>query len=160
MSSLLIRRTLFACVFALSAHGVAARDPVQLISNAEYAQELKFASQMPRVRAAIPNAAPVPGAPAIELQKPKLQETLKAPFPIQLVFKSGEDAEVVPDSFKVLYGFLKLDITDRVVQNAKVTKEGVFVDQANIPAGSHKLVLQIRDSKNRKAETVMSFDVE
>jgi hypothetical protein len=60
----------------------------------------------------------------------------------------------------MIYGFLKLDITDRVVQNTKVTKEGLSVDQANIPAGSHKLVLQIRDSKNRKAEIVMSFNVE
>ncbi|MBI1892314.1 MAG: hypothetical protein HYS18_16845 [Burkholderiales bacterium] len=160
MSAVMARRALFVVAFALTAHTASAREIIQLVSDAEYAQEKQFAAKMPRTRQLLPQVTVVPGAPLIDLKKPQIQDTLKAPFPIQLVFKPTDDAEVVPDSFKVLYGFLKLDITDRVVQNAKVTKEGLFVDQANIPAGTHKLLLQIRDSKNRKAEVVVSFNVE
>jgi hypothetical protein len=148
----------FACVSV--AQITSASDASFLVSDAEYAQEKQVEANLPKSGQLTAKSVPVPGAPVIELQKPKMQETLKAPFPIQLAFKTNDGADVDLDSFKVLYGFMKLDITDRVVHNAKLSKEGLSVDNANIPAGNHKLILQLRDSKNRKTEVTMNFTVE
>lgn len=155
-------RAFLTLLLLLASQLVQAGVAFDLINNAEYARDKEFAARAPADQDGISKgfSFPEPGAPVIELQTPKLQDTLKAPFAIHLVFKAAEDAEVVPDSFKVLYGFLKLDITERITQHAKPTKDGLSVEQANIPAGSHKLLLQIRDSKNRQAEKTMSFNVE
>jgi hypothetical protein len=152
------RHAVLALSLGLTAHCALAAGAISLISNEEFMQEKQF--EATRTRAIPDMHKSAPGAPIIELAKPKLNDTLKAPFPIQLVFKANDDAEVLPETFKVYYGFMKLDITDRVVKNTKVTKTGLTVDQADIPAGSHKLLLQITDSKNRKTEVPMSFTVE
>jgi hypothetical protein len=158
MNTIRFRHAVLGLVLGCSAHCALAAGALQLISNEEFMQEKQFAAS--RTRSVDLHKPAVPGAPVIELSKPKLNDTLKAPFPIQLVFKASDDAEVLPETFKVFYGFMKLDITDRVVKNTKVTKTGLTVDQADIPAGTHKLLLQITDSKNRKTEMPMSFTVE
>lgn len=153
------RRAFVALLLGLvSRYGIAG-DAFSLVTAAEFASEMALEARTP-FDALAPKALPTPGAPVIELQKPQMQEALRAPFPIQLAFKAGDDAEIAPATFKVLYGMLKLDITDRVIKHATITKDGLSVENADIPTGSHKLLLQIRDTKDRKSETVMSFRVE
>lgn len=100
--------------------------------------------------------------PLIEILKPEPAADLKvvAPFAIQVQFRSQADAEIVPDTFKVMYGALKLDITSRITKYVKVTPEGFVLDNAKIPAGKHRLTLQVQDSKQRVAERELRVEVE
>lgn len=103
----------------------------------------------------------VADGPELALLKPvSLSQPLKAPFPINLAFKPKDGAQVVPESFRALYGAFRLDITDRIVKHAKVGANGIDLDKAEIPSGSHRLVLQVRDDKNRLGETEIRFSVE
>jgi hypothetical protein len=133
-------------------------DGIRLVTDDELAREREYASRIDTQFVA--RSVSVPGAPVIEVRNPKLDDTLRTPFQIRISFKAREGAEVVPSTFKVFYGYLKLDITDRVVQKVTVAKEGLIVEEANIPAGSHKLLLQVRDSMDRVGEMTLSFKVE
>lgn len=99
--------------------------------------------------------------PQIDILKPEPTADLKvaAPFAIQVQFRGQADAAIVPESFKVLYGALKLDITSRITKYVKVTAEGFTMDDARIPPGKHRLVLQIQDSKQRTVERELRVEV-
>lgn len=136
---------------------VLAADALQLVTDADMARESHLAATTKPVYE--PKAF-VPGAPLIDVSSPKTEGTLKAPFPIHVAFKPQEGAEVVPGSFQALYGAFKFDITERITKKAKVTKEGIDVSEANIPAGSHKLTVRITDSQGRVGEKQVAFTVE
>jgi hypothetical protein len=59
-----------------------------------------------------------------------------------------------------MYGAFKIDITQRVTAIVKVTKDGFNLDSANIPAGRHRLTLQVMDEKQRLAERELRLEVE
>lgn len=132
-------------------------DGLLLVTDDEVARETSYAATVDE--RFVPRSVPMPGAPLIQVRSPSIAEELKAPFPIRVEFKAVDGAEVLPASFRVYYGFLRLDITDRVVQKVRVEKSGVAIEEAEIPSGAHKLVLQIKDSKGRLGETALSFRV-
>lgn len=101
-------------------------------------------------------------APQIEVLKPEPSADLKvkAPFGIKVQFRGLNDAEIVPDTFKVLYGAFKIDITNRITKFVKVTATGFDLDNAKIPEGKHRLILQVQDSKQRMAERELRVEVE
>lgn len=101
-------------------------------------------------------------APVIDILQPEPQADLrvKAPFAITVQFRSQPDAAIVPASFKVLYGALKLDITGRITKYVAVTDQGFSLENAKIPVGKHRLTLQVQDEKQRLAERELRFEVE
>ena len=109
-----------------------------------------------------PSLRPKGIVPAIDILKPEPAPDLKvkAPFAIAVEFKGQPDAGIVPGSFKVLYGALKLDITNRITKYVKVTEQGFTLDNAQIPTGKHRLTLQVQDDKQRLAERELRFEVE
>lgn len=100
--------------------------------------------------------------PLIDILKPELATDLKvkAPFPITVLFKGMADAAIDPKTFKVMYGAFKVDITSRITGLVKVTREGFALENANIPAGKHRLTLQVMDEKQRVAERELRVEVE
>lgn len=98
--------------------------------------------------------------PSIDILQPAPgEQKVKAPFAIQLRFRSS-DSSIVPDSFKVLYGALRLDITDRIRKYAQPSAEGISIDKANIPPGKHRITVQVADDKQRVAEREIRIEVE
>ena len=85
---------------------------------------------------------------------------MKAPFPIAVAFKGLPDAAIDPATFRVLYGMLKIDISSRITKFVTVTKDGFSMDNAQIPAGKHRLTLQVKDEKQRIAERELRVEVE
>jgi hypothetical protein len=59
----------------------------------------------------------------------------------------------------VLYGAFCLDITKRLLSVAKVSEQGVFVQEASLPKGRHKLTMVVEDSAGRKGNRTVEFDV-
>jgi hypothetical protein len=143
---------------SFAADPIAGNVPDGWLVSASEAQEFKGQDgfnepPMLRMRAVVP---------LIEILKPEPAADLKvvAPFAIQVQFRSQADAEIVPDTFRVLYGAFKVDITSRITKFVKVTPEGFVLDNAKIPPGKHRLTLQVQDSKQRVAERELRVEVE
>ena len=104
-------------------------------------------------------STPVPDAPKIVRVKPGDVAAVTSPFDIVFTFSPQDGAVIDPKSFRVLYGFFRMDITDRVAQQANISVGGVTISRANIPAGKHHLVLNVTDSKQRTGEAEFEIEV-
>lgn len=103
---------------------------------------------------------PKPDAPAIKVVSPSTPGTpVSAPLRIEVAFQPAAGARIVPSSFRVLYGLLKIDLTDRLRQHATVTENGVVVNGAKVPDGQHRMFIQVADDKGNTAEQELRFRV-
>ncbi|MFM8866417.1 MAG: hypothetical protein ACKOFG_16265 [Limnohabitans sp.] len=122
------------------------------------AQELQASQAAPE--RVWPKSAPAPEAPQIELIRPQLGHSINSPTAIDIRFKASPGSQVRPESFRIFYGRLRLDITDRVVQNTAVSREGLSVSQASLPKGQHRLLLSIEDTQNRTGQAQLDFQIQ
>jgi hypothetical protein len=109
--------------------------------------------------ALVPRTAVSPNAPQIDILHPKLDSPIASPTAIQLVFVPSASSTVRPETFKVLYGRLRVDITQRLTQVAKVTAEGVHIKEASLPKGTHRLLLSIEDQLGRQGIKSLDFEI-
>jgi len=102
-------------------------------------------------------------APLIRVARPELVQghaVLASPVAIELRFEAGEGARINPGSFRVLYGGWHIDITDRILANVGApTEQGLLIQNARIPAGHHKLTVQISDDRLREARLDFELDI-
>lgn len=130
-----------------------ADQPFDLVTAAE-AQRDAAAPRPPRSRAMPPAAPSAPArAPTIEVIAPQGEDNpLSSPLRIEVAFKAPPDARIVPSTFRLLYGVLKIDLTDRLHKVATIRESGVVVDQARVPDGTHRLIVRVADDKGRFGE--------
>jgi len=62
-------------------------------------------------------------------------------------------------AFRVLYGLLKIDLTERLQRQARLSERGLVVEAARMPQGTHRLLLRVADDKGRVAEQTVVFHV-
>ena len=131
--------------------------PITLVTPEEVrAERHAQIKEPPRMR-----AFPTPGAPKIHVVQPEISGgSLQNPIRIELHFSSTSDADIDPGSFRAYYGFLRVDLTKRILKSVHVAKSGLKIENAEIPSGSHRLFLRIADSKERTTETELRFVVE
>lgn len=102
-----------------------------------------------------------PMAPQITIVDPdSIDKKIKNPFTMEVLFKSKDGNPVDFKSFQALYGSLKLDITSRLMKEAVKTSTGIKLSNVNVPSGTHRILLRIKDSQNRLAEKELFFKVE
>jgi hypothetical protein len=106
-----------------------------------------------------PRLTPQAGAPRIEVLVPDVSKPVGAPTGIEVRFVATAPAEPRPESFRVLYGAFKIDVTQRLLGVANVTKEGIKVSGASLPSGRHQLALTITDTMGREAQQIIQFVV-
>ena len=145
---------LSACVLALLLALPAGTRAQMLVTE----QEAAASRAAPQALAA--KAQPVADAPRIELLAPDLGAPVPSPTRILLRFAPIAPAAIRPDSFRVRYGALRLDITARITAVSKVTAEGLDVAQARLPRGPHRLLLEVQDTLGRTGERQLQFVVE
>jgi hypothetical protein len=162
MSNLLRGTAVAALALLLWAHEARADESAafELITASE-AQDaaLAEATAPPQVRT---RAAPIPkpNQPAIQVVTPQAPGTaVAAPVRIEVAFKPAPGARIVPSSFRVLYGLLKIDLTERLRKHATVNENGVVVEQAQVPDGQHRLILQVADDQGNIAEQELRLRV-
>ena len=100
------------------------------------------------------------GEPSITIVSP--QSTLRpisTPVRIEVAFETSPGARIVPGTFKVLYGLLRIDVTSKIRSYAVVSEHGLLAEKAVLPPGTHRLFLQISDSAGRTAESEVKFSV-
>ncbi len=146
----------------LAAGAARAQSPgtFDLITEAEAQQSAKAEREAPpevRTRQIVVPKTNVPGIRVISPTTPG--PAVAAPLRIELVFTPTPGTRIVPSSFRVLYGLLKIDLTDRLRQHATVTEAGVVVDRAVVPVGQHRLILQVADDKGNTAEQELRIRV-
>lgn len=138
----------------------------ELVTPAEAARDRELrpkneALDMPEVTRSrsMPGAAAAPAALAIRVLTPTSQASVTAPLRIELAFEAPPGVRVVPASFRVLYGVLKIDLTERLRRFSTISERGVVVDQAVVPDGLHRLYLQVADDKGNMAEQELRLRV-
>ena len=104
-------------------------------------------------------ASPLPGAPVIEVISPRLNAPITSPSSIELLFQPAAHSAVRPETFRVLYGRLRLDITQRLLSATPITARGITVKEASLPKGSHRLLLSIEDTEGRQGQKVLELEV-
>ena len=95
----------------------------------------------------------------IEVIAPRLNASITSPSSIELLFQPAAPSAVRPETFRVLYGRLRLDITQRLLSATPITAQGITVKEANLPKGSHRLLLSIEDTEGRQGHKVLEFEV-
>ena len=144
------RRTLVS-LLALSATGVRANDDgFVLITQQQLDEEQRAqATQRPE----LPPSRKRGVFPMIRVIDPRAGDGgVQSPLRLEFQFETSRDAHIVPATFRVLYGILKFDLTDTLRPHARWNEQGVVVAQAMVPAGSHRLLVQIADDKGRVNE--------
>lgn len=145
--------TLFCLSPACVANGVVCCGSDWLITPEEMAAEAKVPERH-RTK-----SLTLTGAPKIQLLAPSVTQAVAAPFPIELKFQPGPDARVNPETFKVLWGRLGIDITKRVLEQTKVTEAGLQLSNAKVPPGMHRLRLSVEDDKQREGTLNVTLEV-
>jgi hypothetical protein len=133
---------------------IANAQPLMLVTEAEVKASMEVGG-LPT-----PRSMPTPGAPRIELVSPDIKKAVAMPTKIEVKFSGNAPAEPKPETFKALYGAFKIDITQRLLGVAKVTKEGINVSDATLPSGKHQLLLMLTDTLGRETQQVVSFTVQ
>lgn len=126
---------------------------IEIVTAAEYEASL---------RAPEPLASKTlsdPGGPVIVVDSPQLGGRIASPTPIRVRFVASDASAVNPETFKVRYGALRIDITERLLKEVKISREGFSFPNAALPAGTHTLAMSIQDDKNRRTEQLVRFEV-
>ena len=97
--------------------------------------------------------------PAIELVNPNLlSNDLSSPITIELRFIT-DDVPIALETFKTFYGSLKLDITKRILKKAYIKTNSIYIENAKVPKGKHKFIVQISDAIGRVAVREFSVNI-
>ena len=141
---------LWACALPAHAQGGAA---FELVTQEEARQAAQAQARAPAAVRSRGAGTPRDAAPAIRVLSPVANGApVAAPLRIELAFKPAPGTRILPESFRVLYGLLKIDLTQRLRQHATVSESGVVVERAQVPDGQHRLILQVSDDKGNAAE--------
>ena len=158
-------RVVMFCLALLLAAADSRAEGFDLITAAEAQQEaMAEAAAPPPIRT---RQAPVLRGDAAKSLATSIQvisptaptAAVTAPLRIELTFKPAPGTRIVPSSFRVLYGLLKIDLTERLRKHATVSENGVLVEQAQVPDGQHRLLLQVADDKGNTAEQELRLRV-
>ena len=108
----------------------------------------------------LPRSIEAPDAPAIQVIAPQdPNKPLTPPVTIRVQFKAQPGASIAVQTFQALYGFFNIDITSRLLQHAKVTADGLLAENVDIPAGDHRVTLEISDNEGRMGTRTFKFTV-
>jgi len=84
---------------------------------------------------------------------------LASPLRIEIHFETSRDAHIVPATFRVLYGLMKFDLTETLKRSATWNGQGIVVERAMVPQGTHRLLVQIADDRGRVNEQELRLKV-
>ena len=107
-------------------------------------------------------AAPAPtpsGAPTIRIEEPDISRPVRSPVNIRIRFQAAANARIEVNTLRVRYGRLGIDITRRILAHARPTQTGVFVEDADLPRGRHRVTIQIADNTGRVGSKSFDFNV-
>ena len=139
-----------------------ANEPFMLVSEEEYLLQLDQRNAPPRQKMKLKMRS-IPGtdqeSPLITINSPSVTSDLHSPIRIDINFRAPDDATIQIDSLKVMYGWLNLDITDRIRQHAQISHTGILAEDVVLPVGKHNITIEITDTMERSTEKDVSFEI-
>lgn len=152
-------------LIGLLAGATRAADVFTLVTPGDVTAEREFEAKPGNTSDATTRSLSPPANPTtppfIKVIAPSIaDQAIASPVRIELTFETSADARVLPESFRVLYGFLKVDITEKLRPYAKVTEHGLVAENAAIPTGNHRLFVQVSDSAGRTSVREVRFTVD
>ena len=132
--------------------------PLMLVTENE--MRASQAATTPEASGPIARGLSAGGTPRIEVLVPDTRASVNVPTRIQVRFFAEPPAEAKPESFKVLYGALRLDITSRLLNVAPITRLGLDVPEVSLPQGRHQLQLILSDTLGRETRQMVVFTVQ
>ena len=152
--------SLAVVMLALPGRQAQAAGAFELVSAAEALRNAQAEAAAPPEARSRAWLIPKNATPSIRVVTPNAAGTsVPAPLRIEVAFSPTPGTRIVPSSFRVLYGLLKIDLTERLRPHATITETGVVVDQAQIPDGQHRLILQVADDQGNVAEQELRIRV-
>jgi hypothetical protein len=96
--------------------------------------------------------------PLIRVNSPKNGEIYPRPVKVDLEFVSQENSTIDVKTLKVVYvKLIEIDITDRIAPYA--TEKGIFIPEADIPKGKHKIKIMVADAGGNRSSQELIFMV-
>lgn len=123
-----------------------------LITEEDFARE----AAAPQVSMSFAQA---PDGPLIEVVHPEVSKTISTPITIELRWQPKEQTGIDISSFRATYGWMGLDITGKIRERAQITQEGLLAKDAKLPAGTHRVTVQIADNLRRVGQRTFEFTV-
>lgn len=99
------------------------------------------------------------GGPVITVRQPDQSRPIESPVSIRIAFRAQGDATIDIRSFRALYGSMKLDVTQRLLEHATISEDGLSASNAQLPPGHHSMALSIADNKHRVGGLTVHFSV-
>jgi hypothetical protein len=147
------RRTLLLSLLAVFFPVKARAEVWQMVTDEEFEREKSSPKdEQPRIAAASQG-------PIITVEHPDQAKPIKPPVSILVSFRPQDGATIDLSSLRVLYGFLGIDVTKRIIEHAKLTASGLSATNAQLPAGHHKVTVQIADNRARVGSRTIDFTV-
>ena len=141
-----------------------------LISASTLAAGLMLAGAVSAVELITDDEAKLPAAPkmgtrggitrgpSIKMVSPHPDGQVKAPFAMKVDFQPHGGSKIDASSVKVTY--LKkpaVDLTPRL--KAAISESGISLADANVPAGTHDIKIDVTDADGRTKSEIVSFTV-
>ncbi|OJU33976.1 MAG: hypothetical protein BGN99_28160 [Alphaproteobacteria bacterium 65-37] len=118
------------------------------------------ASELPRAGKGI-TADDVTGSdPVVEIVLPREGEKIISPVDFDVRFRTSPPAVIDPTSVRVLYGFMRVDITSRIKEfGGEISAQGIKLVKAPLQPDSYTVTVEVANSQNRKARRTVRFNV-
>lgn len=100
-----------------------------------------------------------PPPPTITLVRPDISQPIRNLVTIEFRFTPGPGSSVDMRSFNATYGRLGINITQRLLDHAVTTLNGLSATDVELPSGSHRVTLSIADTSGRTASKTIRFSV-
>ena len=138
--------------------GAALRSGFELLSAQEYQSEL--AARAAPGAAFSFKSADIDG-PSITVVRPDHTAPIHPPVDIEVRFKPAQGASVNVNSLKITYGWMSFDVTQRILgaPGVQVSPDGLKANGAQLPPGSHKLIIAVADNYGRTGRQPVEFTV-
>jgi len=112
-----------------------------------------------RVAAHVPAPPNTLHPPTIDLLRPDLSGPLRNPVTIEVRFTAGPGREIDMRSFRASYGWLGMNVTNRLLRHAVRGPNTLSASNVELPVGDHRITLSIADNAGKRASRTFRFSV-
>jgi hypothetical protein len=106
-----------------------------------------------------PAPADLPPPPTITLVRPDISRPIQNPVTVEVQFGAGPGQTIDMSTFNATYGWLGINITQRLLEHAVKMPNSVSAANVELPAGEHRVTLSIADTSGKRASRTFSFNV-
>lgn len=107
----------------------------------------------------VPGPRDLPPPPVIDLLRPDLSKPIRNPVTIELRFSTAPGRTIDMRTFRATYGWLGINITNRLLQHAVTKPNGLLAKNVDLPRGDHRVRVSIADTSGKMASRTFRFSV-